>query len=431
MDTTSDYYSPLPDGWNWKFLSEIANISLSSVDKKSSLGEIPVRLCNYNDVYSNRRIHGEIDFMVATATERELARFQLREGDIVFTKDSETPEDIAVPAYVVEDLDRVVCGYHLAIAKVKRGIDGIFLCYAMQETAVRRQFTRVASGTTRFGLSINSFDKVAIPMPSLAEQRNIATILASVDEVIEILQLQINKLRDVKSATMNELLTKGSGHAEFQDDSDIGKLFPHSSPIFFKKIYENGIPPSWTWQDLSEVATPKQWGYLPQTEFTEQGFPVYGANGLVGFYSAYNHAEPVIAISCRGACGDIHLTRPFSYVSSNAMCLDDLSEEVFRDYLFYALTYRTLDDAVSGSAQPQITKENLRGISFPLPPLAEQQRIASVLTTVDTLIEKKQYKLQKSQHLKKSLMQDLLTGTIQIQSRLTAKQGVAKRTAIR
>ena len=86
---------------------------------------------------------------------------------------------------------------------------------------------------------------------------------------------------------------------------------PQFSPPFFEFKYAKSVPHDWNWISLSDVVEPKQWQTLSQSSFLERGFPVYGANGQIGFYSEYNHEKQVIAVSCRGACGDIHLTKPF------------------------------------------------------------------------------------------------------------------------
>lgn len=82
----------LPDGWAVVPLQEVAEVAFSGVDKKTVDGEVPVSLCNYTDVFYNRRIHGRLDFMSATATPAEVERWSLRKGDVLFTKDSETPD---------------------------------------------------------------------------------------------------------------------------------------------------------------------------------------------------------------------------------------------------------------------------------------------------------------------------------------------------
>lgn len=138
---------------------------------------------------------------------------------------------------------------------------------------------------------------------------------------------------------------------------------------------------------LLDISKPKQWRNLPSSQLTEEGYFVYGANGIIGKYSEYNHEYPTLVITCRGAtCGSLHITRPKSYINSNAMALDDLSDTVNIKYLFYALFNRGFKDVITGSAQPQITREGLSKIKIPIPSLSEQIRIAEILTQAENLI---------------------------------------------
>ena len=77
--------------------------------------------------------------------------------------------------------------------------------------------------------------------------------------------------------------------------------------------------------NLIDICRPKQWPTIPKNEMLVAGYPVYGANGKIGFYSDFNHLEPTILITCRGAtCGTINVCEPKSYVTGNAMALDEL-----------------------------------------------------------------------------------------------------------
>jgi type I restriction enzyme, S subunit len=91
----------IPEDWDIKKLSEVTDIRLSNVDKKSLQDEIPVRLCNYMDVYKNRYIKDSFDLSVATAKENQIERFLLQPNDVIITKDSETQDDIGIPAVVL------------------------------------------------------------------------------------------------------------------------------------------------------------------------------------------------------------------------------------------------------------------------------------------------------------------------------------------
>jgi type I restriction enzyme S subunit len=160
---------------------------------------------------------------------------------------------------------------------------------------------------------------------------------------------------------------------------------------------------------LFDFCNPKQWPTIPQTAFVGQGYPVYGANGKIGHYTEFNHAKPTVLITCRGAtCGTINVCEPKSYVTGNAMALDDLDESrVSAEYLVYALRNGSLAQAISGTAQPQITRQSLTAISIPLPPLAEQRRIAEVLDRAEALRAKRRAALAQLDSLTQSLFLDL------------------------
>ena len=162
------------------------DLRLSSVDKKSKPSERAVQLCNYMDVYGNSFIHSDMDFMAATASDREISNCSLFAGDVIITKDSEKHDDIGVPALVREDIPDLVCGYHLAILRPNTSaIDGAYLFYALTADDAQRQFHSYANGITRFGLRKADIGLVEIPFPPLPEQRAIAHILGTLDDKIE------------------------------------------------------------------------------------------------------------------------------------------------------------------------------------------------------------------------------------------------------
>jgi type I restriction enzyme S subunit len=137
------------------------------------------------------------------------------------------------------------------------------------------------------------------------------------------------------------------------------------------------LPEGWVNVSLFEISRPKQWQTISKKELSESGYPVYGANGKIGFFNNYNHEKSTILITCRGAtCGTLNISEPYAWINGNAMALDELNEEIIEFfYAFYALKARGFKDTISGSAQPQITREGLENVTLSLPPLNEQRRI--------------------------------------------------------
>jgi type I restriction enzyme S subunit len=198
----------IPEEWEIKRLGNIGEIKFSNVDKKTHEGQKPVLLCNYMDVYKNEYIHSNMNFMKATASIQEINSFKLKKNDVLFTKDSETPDDIANSSVVIEELENVICGYHLAIVRPNEKIAfGPFLSKQIKSDFVRHQFVIDAKGSTRFGLGLNSISKISIALPSIQEQAQIASILSVADTKIEKANLRLNKLQDLKKGLMRDLLT--------------------------------------------------------------------------------------------------------------------------------------------------------------------------------------------------------------------------------
>lgn len=196
------------DEWDNYYLTDVANVIVSPVDKKTVEDEIPVELCNYTDVYYNTRITRDIQFMKATAKQSEINKYIIKKGDVIITKDSETPGDIAVPALVSEDFKGVVCGYHLAIVRPNQElVDGAFLNYLFSTPKTRYYFFTLATGATRFGLSIGGIKKARFNLPPTREQQKIASVLSTADKEIETLQQKLEFLKQEKKALMQQLLT--------------------------------------------------------------------------------------------------------------------------------------------------------------------------------------------------------------------------------
>jgi type I restriction enzyme S subunit len=193
--------------WEKVILADVCKIITSNVDKKVCSDEFPVRLCNYMDVYRNNYITSQIDFMWGSATQSEIEKFCLKKNDVLLTKDSETPDDIANSACVIEEFENLLCGYHLAILRPKKQLFGPYLNYVLKTPRVRYEFSRQANGATRFGLGLSSYENVYIPLVSLEEQKQIAETLNTAQQEINILKKLAEKYKTQKRGLMQKLLT--------------------------------------------------------------------------------------------------------------------------------------------------------------------------------------------------------------------------------
>ncbi len=207
-----EWLGDVPAHWEVRRLRTISEMRVSNVDKHTKENEQPVRLCNYVDVYKNDRIRSEMVFMQATATENEIEHFRLQSGDVLITKDSETWNDIGVPALVENAQDDLISGYHLALLRpLSESVLGEYLFRTLQSKAITYQFHVKANGVTRYGLSHNAIKSVRLPVPPLAEQAAIAAYLdgetARIDAAAARARRQIELMREYRERLIADVVT--------------------------------------------------------------------------------------------------------------------------------------------------------------------------------------------------------------------------------
>ena len=172
----------------------------------------------------------------------------------------------------------------------------------------------------------------------------------------------------------------------------------------------------WEYKTLGEVCKL----YQPKTISTKEMVPcgeynVFGANGIIGKYNKYNHEDSEILMTCRGAtCGNINISTPKSWINGNAMVIHiNNKSQLFQKFVVYALTIVDKSQVITGSAQPQITRQKLFPLIIPIPPLSEQKEIVSRLDKafeqIETLRRNAEQSLTTAQQLFQSTLSHLLT----------------------
>jgi type I restriction enzyme S subunit len=214
QDSGVPWLGRIPEHWATRRIRNVAEMRVSNIDKHVKEGELPVRLCNYVDVYKNDRITERIDFMQGSAQPTEVARFRLRAGDVLLTKDSEVWTDIGVPALVEYEADDLVCAYHLAMLRPTReNLLGSYLFRALQSRGVSTQLHIEANGVTRFGLTRGAIKNVLLALPPLPEQAAIVRFLDYADRRIRhhirAKKKLIVLLNEQKQVIIHQAVTKG------------------------------------------------------------------------------------------------------------------------------------------------------------------------------------------------------------------------------
>lgn len=388
----------IPPEWGVRRLGSVAVLLNSNVDKKSYEDGHPIGLCNYTDVYYNDSITGSIAFMRATATAAERRRFLLRKGDVIITKDSESWNDIAIPACVREDLDNVVCGYHLTLIRAdKERLWGPYLLRVLQASGIREQFWLAARGVTRFGLGQQGMKEVLIPAPPLVQQRALANLLdnktAAIDALIAKKRKLVELLAEKRTALINQAVTKGLDPAVPMKDSGIP--------------WVGEIPAHWSTTSISHYAhvfngsTPTRSG----PGFWEGDIPWLSSGKVNDWFiteaTALISNEAVTASSLRlapagsvviGMVGQGKTRGTSARLKISATINQNMAAIVPRAplsaaYLHFSLVqaYKDIREFGRGGQQDALNCELVRSIRIALPPRVEQDRIAGFL---DSAMEK-------------------------------------------
>lgn len=419
----------VPAHWEIRCMRSVVDMRVSNVDKHIRDGEIPVRLCNYVDVYKNDYITENIPFMQATATANEIKRFQLEAGDVLITKDSEVWNDIGVPALVKHTAKDLICGYHLAILRpVKTSLNGTYLLRVLQSPTITYQFHVNSNGVTRYGLSRGAIKSVLLPIPPLPEQVAIVRYLDHVDRhicrYVNAKRKIIALLEEEKQVIINRVVTRGlepNVRFKFSGVEWIGDVPAHWEVRRLKnwvKMNEANLPETTTpdlefqYIDIGSVGT----GHLteePQMmKFSTSPLRarriVKSTDTLVSTVRTYLKA----VWFAEGIKGDTVCSTGFAVLTPTKDVLPKFVSYIAQDTRF---ADRVMACSV-GIAYPAIAETKLAGIAVAVPPLPEQDAIVEHLdkntAPLDATIARARHQVELIQEYRTRLIADVVTGKL-------------------
>ena len=410
--------------WEKNQLAELVDVRVSNVDKKIYPHKKLVFLCNYMDAYRNNYISKRISYSIGSADLNEINRFSLINDDVVITKDSETPDDIAIPTVVIENIPNLICGYHLAILRPKKEkISGRFLMHKMNLPDMQKYFFRMASGSTRYGLTIGGIESAIITHPSLSHQRKIARILTTVDNIIEKTEAVIAKYKAIKQGMMHDLFTRGI-------DVKTGKLRPEyeDAPELYKESKLGWIPKEWEELKFADVCIVNQGlqisisnrfkaegenryvyitiQYLNNTEDESNQFYIESPPASVICY------EEDILMTRTGNTGRV-VTNIVGVFHNNFFKVDykrDNNKKFIIDHLKRPEIQKLIMNYAGTTTIPDLKHSDFYKLPFFKPMNREQKIIVNKIDSIDNKIRYEYNYLCKIKVLKTGLMQDLLTG---------------------
>ena len=417
----------IPEEWEVKKFNEIFDFLRTGTNSRSDLSESgDVQYIHYGDIHTKWNLILECKSAKIPFIENDKIKnlSLLKDGDLIIADASEDHEGSGA-SILLKNIEnkQVVSGLHtIALRDNSQITQSEFRAYITSIKFVKIQIIAQVTGISVFGLSKTNLKKMKIPIPLLPEQQKIASILSGVDALIESTQKVIEKTGKLKKGLMQNLLTKGISHTKFKKvKSFFGKydqipeIWKHDEiQNICDKITSGGTPSR---NNLKYYKGKIMWiksGELNDTFIldSEEKITKKGLNES----SAKLFTKGTILIAMYGATiGRTGIITKES-ATNQAICAILPVKSINSFYLQQLLIFKKniLISFGMGAGQPNINQEIIKTFFISLPPLPEQQKIASILSRVDAYIQKNQEYKKKMERLKKELMQKLLTGQIRV-----------------
>ena len=446
-----EWFGDVPADWVVRRLRNVVDMRVSNVDKHVKDDEMPVRLCNYVDVYKNDCINGQKDFMWATATHGEIERFRLEKDDVLITKDSETWDDIGVPALVTEPASDLISGYHLALLRPRPDVlAGAWLLRALQSKGLAYQFHVEAKGVTRYGLSHAGIKSVWLPVPPLPEQTSIVRFLDHADRrirrYIRAKQKLIALLEEQKQAIIHQAVTG-------QIDVRTGQPYPAYKPSGVEWLRD--VPAHWSISRLKTLVSRIDQGVSPQAENHLAIGMAWGVlkagcvNG--GVFKETEHKrlmpefkfDPMLSVSFGdvlisrasgsprlvGSVGRVAVLR-YRLILSDKTFRPIFTERVDPDFMVLAMNDRNyrqqVEQAISGAEglANNLPLSSLRAFRFVVPSLEEQGAIVCCLrettSELSAAATRSEAEIALLHEYRARLIADVVTGKMDVREAATS-----------
>ena len=256
-------------------------------------------------------------------------------------------------------------------------IDPEYLLNALRSSACQNWVNLRTKGTTYREIALVTLRDLPVP-----------EALSNADALIESLEQLIAKKRQVKQASMQELLTGKTRLPGFSDD----------------------------WQELPLGAmAPLQRGFdLPSTKLQEGPYPVVYSNGVLNYHAMPQVKGPGVVTGRSGTIGTVTFVKQDFWPHNTSLWVTNFRGNDPK-YTFFFYTALTLERFATGSGVPTLNRNDIHALNVRIPPtLAEQQAIATILSDMDAEITALEQKLAKARQVKQGMMQELLTGRIRL-----------------
>lgn len=415
----------LPDGWSKMSLPDICYFQEGPGLRRWQYTTEGYPFINIRCIKKGYLDLDNVQFISLNEAQEKYQHFFLNEGDYVLSssgtlgrmakvKKSDLPIMLNTSVIRFRSTDeRLLCS--------------TFLPYYLQSKEFVDQIKEESQGSAQVNFGPTHLKLLTCSIPTHSEQQKIAKILTSVDEVIEKTQAQIDKLKDLKTGMMQELLTSGIGHTEFKD-SPVGRIPAEWEVVTFSTVLKK-IDSGWSPSCSETPPSSGKWGVLKVSAVTRGEFLEVQSKELPVALEPRSHI--------RVKKGDILLTRANGVAELVGKCVMVreepkrklmMSDKILRlnpndnidpDFLLHSFNSeqnrKQIELSWGGSSgQKNISQTDIKLYKLALPPIEEQRNISKCISQVEGVLLSKGKKLEGLTNIKKALMQDLLTGKVRV-----------------
>lgn len=407
----------IPKDWEVKTIGQLFFFKNGLNKGKEYFGHgIPI--VNYMDVFKKNGLRtpdvkGRVDL-----TTKEIANFEIKKGDVFFTRTSETPEEVGLSAVLLEDIpDGVFSGFLLRARPTTNELDVNYCEFCFLTKEFRNAVISNSTYTTRALTNGKALSLLSLPIPPTSEQRRIAQVLSDTDSLIAFLSRTIKKKRLVKQGAMQQLLTGKTRLKGFD-----GEWVEMELGEFGNTIRGVGFTP----EQSSSIKFANSIALFRSNNIQQQSIVlddiIYVERDCVSERQIMSYGDILIctANGSRKLVGKSSMYRSsFQRTFGAFMCVFrcyDKCQSAFVSYLFQSDSYKKqLDEMLTGSAINNLNGSQIEALHFCIPEsVEEQQAIANILTTMDDEIAALEAERDKYISIKQGMMQKLLTGEIRL-----------------
>ena len=308
----------------------------------------------FSTVFNNWFLPEILDSLVQSS-DKEREACSIKRGDVFITRTSETMDELGMSSVALKDYPNAT--YNGFTKRLRPTTDDVipeYIGYYLRSKKFRGKFMAFSSMTTRASLANDDLLSMEVEIPEKSTQQHIATILSRYDSLIENYQKQIKLLEEAAQRLYKEWFV------DFH--------FPGHENT---KIVD-GVPEGWEKKPVDSIYSIKYGKNLSTKLITADGnYPVYGANGVIGYFDKVNCNEQVVLITSRGnGSGDVLMTyHRNAFITNNSFIVNPLDEY---NYCQLPFTYQFLKNANfrsvrTGAAQPQLTNQSIHTVDVVLP----------------------------------------------------------------